>query len=178
MSVKGTFVFIKKEAAKKGITVTTKQQYRKFWKVLDVILRVVTFGKNKSFMTTFTTTMGNIIAFPEGWSENKVTEYDVITLEHELKHVQQYKKLGLGSVWLGFVIFCILYVFVPLPIGLAWFRYKFERDAYATSGKTILLYGLSCKPNIEYYVDALTGSSYAWAWPFKKRVRRWFLENI
>jgi len=178
MSIKGTFIFIKKDAASRGITVTTKRQYRKLWKAIDIVLKVLTLGKNKTFMTNFTTTLGSVIAFPEGWTEAKVTESDIITLEHELKHVQQYKSLGLGSVWFGFILFSLLYLLVPLPIGLAWFRYKFERDAYATSSRTIRLYGLSRVPDVEYYVEALTGPAYFWAWPFKTQVRKWFLKNM
>ena len=171
-------IFLTIQGANPSVKIVTKKEYRKLWKILDRLVRICTLGKNKTFLTAFTTTMGDIIAFPETWELDKVNDNDIITLKHELKHVAQYKKLGFGSVWFGFVLFTLLYLLIPFPIGLAWFRYKFERDAYATAWDTVREYRLNGKPNLDFYVECLTGSSYGWAWPFKKSVRTWFLTHI
>ena len=46
----------------------------------------------------------------------------VNTFRHELVHVRQWRR------W--HVLFWIGYLLLPLPIGLAWCRWRFEREAY------------------------------------------------
>lgn len=53
------------------------------------------------------------VAYPEGHPS---------ALEHELVHVRQWLDLG-PVMWL-------MYVGLPLPVGLAWTRYYLEREAY------------------------------------------------
>lgn len=69
----------------------------------------------------------------------------------------------------------LLFLLVPLPIGFAWFRYKFEREAYKTSYYSALALGL--KPNLDRYVEQLTGPAYFWTWILKKQVKSWFYAN-
>lgn len=159
----------------RGVRITTKATYKRGWQILDTIWKGLTFGKGKSILTGYTTTVGSTIYFPLGWTKEHANEVDYITFCHELKHVERYKSLGLGSAALGFVIFLILYLFVPLPILFAWFRYAFEREAYLESYNAAKRIGL--KPEIDYYVKLLTGVSYLWAWPFPCLVRRWFLKR-
>jgi len=159
-----------------GVTIHSKDKKQEWlWKAIDWVLRIVSFGKLKKASTKYTTTLGNRIYYPSGWSIDHITPNDYVILCHELKHVRQYITLGDGSVWCGFIIFILLYLFIPFPIGLAYFRYRFEREAYRISWYTALELGL--KPNLDWYIDALSGSAYLWAWPFKKMVRTWFTQH-
>ncbi len=158
-----------------GVQVISKKKYYAFWKMLDVLLRILSFGQMTTFMTRFTTTLGPIIAFPLGWTPDKPNRYDYVTLRHELKHVKQYKKVGRGNIWLGAIIAGFAYLFLPFPVLFAWFRYKMERDAYRES--YIAAKECGYEPNIRHYIDNLTGSSYLWTWYSKDNVAAWFNEN-
>jgi hypothetical protein len=159
----------------KGVYVTTKETNKRGWQILNGIWKVISFGQGESLLTNYTTTIADTIYFPLGWKQEDADELDYITLCHELKHVERYRTLGLGSVTLGFAIFLVLYLFLPLPILFAWFRYAFEREAYLESYEAAKRVGL--QPKIDYYVKLLTGKSYLWAWPFKLLVRRWFMKR-
>lgn len=158
-----------------GVRVTSKNENRGFWELLNFLWQSLTFGSGKNLLRSYTTTLGKTIYFPLDWSPEKTDSGDYITLCHELRHVEQYTKLGLGFAPLGFSIFLILYLLLPLPIGLAWFRYAFERSAYLESYRAARR--LNLQPKIDYYVNLLTGKAYFWAWPFKFLVRRWFMRR-
>ncbi len=158
-----------------GVKVTTKTDtWPRLWRAIDVIFKILTFGKVPNTSKRFTTTLGNIVFFPAGWERYGTPHpQDVSTVRHEGKHIQQYERLGGGNVWLGTVIMLFLYLFVPLPLGLSWFRYVFEREAYCESLKSNRELGLVSR--IDEYTEALTGPAYLWAWPFKKRVKDYFI---
>ena len=143
-----------------------KDKWHTLWKILDKILKVLSRGKAPSMLTDFTTTLGTRVFFPVDWSIEHATFEDCVTLQHEAIHAQQYKQLG-PLMW-------VLYLLVPLPIGLAYFRYKFERDAYLQSYSAARKYGN--RPDIEHYVRVLSGPDYLWTWP-KKSVRKWFKKH-
>lgn len=157
------------------ILIKTKRSYYDTWKFLDILLRIITFGKMNRFLTHYTTTVGRTLYFPLHWQRSKAGYSDYVTLRHERIHVKQMEKCGFGSMGLGLFIFGLLYFLVFFPVGLAWFRYRFEREAYVESYKAAKKVGL--KPNINFYIEAMTGSDYFWAWPFKKSVKKWFYKN-
>lgn len=166
----------KAAAEKYGIQIRSKDTYcRKLWKVCDFLLRVITFNQMRGFYTDFTTTTGLTIVFPAGFRPQTAAKKDIIVLRHEMKHVKQCLALGFGNATLGKIIMAILYFCIPFPIGLAWFRYKFEREAYRISWYAARELGF--KPDLNYYIELLTGPKYVWAWPFKKQVTKWFKEN-
>jgi hypothetical protein len=154
-----------------------------FWKALDIAVRVVTFGKNKRFLTHYATTIGPWIALPEAWFEHLDRYRGVIA--HERVHYEQFKKAGLGSAVLGILPLAIVYLLLPLPIGLAYGRYVLERPAYAVSirhellaaghGSTDRMYHR--EQLIDWATEQLSGPAYGWTWPFPRAVRRWFEEN-
>lgn len=82
---------------------------------------------------------------------------DYVSLEHELVHVEQWNRYG---IW-----FWISYLFLPIPFGLAWFRWRWEREAYSTE----LIYWWTP----EQIVDVLASRTYLWPWP-KKKMLAWF----
>lgn len=144
--------------------VTTKDAYwRPFWRLIDILLRIVSIGRIDNFMRC-TTTVGRVIAFPENTNLDDVSLQEVVTLEHETVHLNQFARYGV-------LLTSLLYLLFPLPIGLAYFRYKFERDAYLAGH--LYARSLGWERDIESYVTLLSGPAYLWAWP-ASWVRKWF----
>jgi hypothetical protein len=141
-----------------------------FWRILHKLVVVVTFGGNRNFLKGYYTTIGGVVGCPEGWEKSSLPSI-ISVLEHELIHIKQCKKFGLGSVWLGLPLYTIFYLLLPLPMGLAYFRWRFEREAYA--------HGINIRVHwepqlydrlIDNAVKQLTSGAYGWTWPFKSRV--------
>jgi hypothetical protein len=147
------------------------------WTILGFLMRVLSGNEVKDNQHRYITTIGNMIFYPAEWRVKTATEHDCAALRHELCHVYQYRKLGLGSVWLGFFIFLLLYLFVFFPIVFAWFRWRFERVAYKAGWDAAKEFKLKWRPDLHNYINAMTGSRYIWAWPFRKQVQRWFYYN-
>lgn len=82
-------------------------------------------------------------------------------VEHELEHVRQMARWSV-------VGFLALYFFAPIPVGFAWFRWKFERDAYAHQIRCGALSPVDCASKL--------WRGYGWPWPYK-RMLKWFEEN-
>jgi len=110
---------------------------------------------------------------PGSWRSSRNLEPYEAPILHELCHIKQ--QCRLNKWWWLF-----LYVLAPLPIGLSYFRWKFEREAYLFSIKTDIqrrnvTTNLGKLAAIEGVVTSLSG--YAWPWP-KKWMRRWFTQKI
>lgn len=142
-------------------------------KAIDVILRGITFGKMKNFMTGFITTIGQKVYVPETWDYyDTVDKLEII--RHERVHMRQARKYGR-------VLFSIMYLFLPLPGGLAYFRKKFEMEAYEESLRTMHRYlGPSALNNMQkkFIVSQFTSASYFWMWPFQKSVEQWYDSTV
>lgn len=150
-----------------------------FWKTLNVLLMVVTFGRFRTFSTHYATAIGTRIGVPEDWVHKSSSQKYEILL-HELQHIQQYRTAGFGSLWLGTVFVGIGYLLLPLPIGLAWCRAACEKAAYRESIRAIVqCHGRS---TAEIYKDVIvqqfTGVNYLYMWPFKQHMERWFDETL
>jgi hypothetical protein len=166
------------------------------WRILSAVVLVLTFGK-VNMLEQFWATIGNVVYVPRRYDPEQKKTYrygdlpfdDYKTLSHELCHVKWFYKLGFpsfkGGRAIGVVIFALLYIFPIFPVGLAYFRYRFEREAY--------LAGLLAAKRIGYeeYVKThyqgpheplidkavrycSTSPYYLWMWPFPRSVRRWF----
>jgi hypothetical protein len=156
----------------KGAVIVDKKGW--FWKTIHVLVVIFTLGGNRNFLKGYYTTIAKWIGVPEDWEERSLA-VRIAILEHELVHVEQCKKFGFGSAVLGLPVYTVLYLLLPLPIGLAYFRWRFEREAYA--------HGINVRVRMEpwrypYLIDSavkqLTTGLYGWTWPFKNRVRRYF----
>jgi hypothetical protein len=177
-----TAVQIIEELRRDGIKVVEKKGW--FWKTLHWLVAIVTFGQNRDFLRGYYTTIGPVIGLPNGM---KPAAANPATLMHEAEHVQQFRSLGWGNAWVGIPLMLLLYIFLPLPIGLAWFRYYFEREAYAVGIEWELLNARGYlqtgkielrQRRIAQAVEQLTGPMYGWTWPFKKSVARWFEQRV
>lgn len=148
-----------------------------FHRAIHYVLMALTFGKMMTYLTDFTTTLGSTVYVPGDWDAwDEFTRYS--TLRHEAVHMRQFKKYG--RLLMGF-----LYLFVPLPLGLAWFRARFEKAAYTESIRVEVEYGYDegfMKEHFrDFIVSAFTSAAYGWMWPFRKSVERWYdrtLESI
>ena len=79
---------------------------------------------------------------------------------------------------IGIPLAAVFYLLFPIPIGLAWGRWVFERGAYLRAAQMRLACNdASRKELIDRAVDRLGGSKYAWAWP-KDWVRAWFERRL
>lgn len=159
-----------------GVRVTNKQEKYWLWRSIDLILKIVSFGRKKNFLTAYTTTLCETIYFPINWTPENADDLDIITLHHELVHVSRIREFGDSDAIYGMFWFTLLYLFLPFPIGLAWFRYKWEREGYLKSARIAKSLGYKIDP--EVFVDELSGPSYIWAWPFKKNIRKWFITHL
>ncbi len=118
----------------------------------------------------FTQAIGQSIYLSDNWKEYS-PRAKLITLRHEREHLQQFLDYS-------FVGMALLYLFVFLPIFLAYFRAKFEREGLAAGMKARVLYygtGLETEERCwKGYERAFLSSAYLWAFPFRKTVRKWF----
>lgn len=150
-----------------------KKSESKFMRLLDKVLRTISFGKIDNFMENFTTTIGMTMYVTDHWDlASSATKYS--TLEHERIHLRQSKKYGS-------VLFSMLYLLFPLPIGFAWFRTKFEMEAYEVTLRNIhRSYGKSVfnEELKRLFVGYFTGPSYMWMWLGEKRISDWYDKTV
>jgi hypothetical protein len=135
--------------------------------VLDTFIKVITFWKMKTFMTHFTTTIGYKVYIPSSW-EN-VDKIGI--LKHERVHMRQMR-------YHGYIWFCLSYLLLWFPIGLAYFRKKYEQEAYKETMKhNALLRGIEYIENEQYkeqMIRRFTSAEYVWTWPFRKSIEEWY----
>lgn len=144
-------------------------------KAIDVFLRVVSFGRMKSFMTGFATTMGTTVYVTPGWP-TKPDAAKAILLRHERVHMRQARRLTRP-------LFSLLYLLPFLPGGLAWFRARFEMEAYEeTIQATFEHYGRQAvfsKAFRDKITKNFTGPAYLWMSFFNKRgIDAWLMDTI
>lgn len=144
-------------------------------KVINGFLLVLTFWQLKKFMTDFITTVGETVYVPDDW--NTQTEVGrMIVLRHERIHMRQKKKYGM-------FLFSFLYLFVPLPGVFAYYRQKFEREAYEESMWALVelvpngLDILATYSFREAMIRHFTSSEYFWMWAKSEDIGDWYDET-
>jgi hypothetical protein len=145
-------------------------------KALNVFVRVF----NKTFMTTYATTICNRVYIPRSWLGRDLRRL----LVHEVGgHVRQCRACGLGiHPWVGFPIYMLLYAIVFFPLGLAWPRYRFELGADARAWEWSLDHGESydsVRERAKSFAQTVGSWDYLRPWPstwvyngFMKRVEK------
>ena len=138
-------------------------QYKIINKSDSLLMKIVSnilFFNKKKFMDEMPTTFGNKVYVPTMWNSFSNKKRKAM-LEHELVHIRQFKKFTIPG-------FLLLYLLLPLPLLLSWFRVKFEVEAYAVTlkhtprGKH--------KKHLEHYVNEVCGPRYLWSWYNKEYV--------
>ena len=141
-----------------------------FQRALDRLLRVLTFGAQRSYLTGYQTTIGQTVYVTPDWDELP-DESRYVTLRHEREHLRQFRRYTLPGM-------AILYLLLPLPLGLAWFRARFEMAGYAeTIRAAIEVYGPGyvLRPVFrEHVISQFVSGAYGWMWPFRRAVERWY----
>ena len=118
-------------------------------------------------------TLGTKIYVKPKW-EDAPWQTKYATLRHERVHMHQQRAMGCGSIKLGLVLFAILYILFPLPIFLAYFRWRWERVAYVESMRAWQELGdYDLGDNAESHANSVAGKGYGWAWP-RPLVTRYF----
>ena len=120
------------------------------------------------------TTIGQTVYVTADW-DDRAAEQRYVTMRHELVHMRQFRRYTLPGM-------AFLYLLVPLPLGLAWFRARFEKEAYAESIRAWAeVFGPAYprRPEIrEHVLRQFTSGSYGWMWPFPRAFDRWFDEAM
>lgn len=136
-------------------------------KALNVFLKVITFGLMKTFMTNFTTTMAYTVYTPSRWNILDRTGI----LKHERVHMRQMRRYG--RVW-----FSLSYTFLWFPTIFAYFRKKYEQEAYETSMRhSAQSYGIKYIEDVKYrerMVARFTSAQYFWTWPWRRSIEKWY----
>jgi len=155
------------------------------WRILSAVILVLTFGY-VNMLKKFWTTIGNVVYVPKRVdAKGRVFRYgdlpytDYRTLSHEMVHVRQFYKWGFpgikGGRAVGVVLVGLYYFFVFFPVGLAYGRYRLEREAYLGGLLAAKSIGLEIPPLMEKAIRyCSTSPEYLWMWPFPRSVRRWF----
>jgi hypothetical protein len=141
---------------------------------IDVALKLLSLGRMSTYLTEYRTVIGDTMYVPSDWNETPAIDR-VICLRHERVHLRQRRRYTLVGMTL-------LYLFLPLPIGLAWFRARMEWEAYReTLRATFELKGLSAvsHPDVRrQMVERFVGPAYLWMWPFRSHIERWYDETV
>ena len=133
-------------------------------------LRALTLGRMTSYLDSFQTTIGYTVYVTPGWDRLEPDER-YVTLRHEAIHLRQFRTFSVPGMF-------VLYVLLPLPMGLAWFRAHFEKAAYAESIRAAAeVWGRDFPRSPGYrrhVIEQFTGASYGWMWPFRASLERWY----
>jgi len=124
----------------------------------------------KNFMTYYWTTINNTIYYPTTVNDPE-SLWNQPTVEHELVHVVQQKKYSLP-------LFLLLYCFFPIPIFGAYFRWKFEREAYLEDIKANMdpvCHKMDWEILSSGAADTLW-DGYFWCWP-RNLMYKWFMKQ-
>jgi hypothetical protein len=139
-------------------------------RAIHVVLIGVTLGRMRSYLDSFQTTIGKTVYVTSDWDDWTADER-YVTLRHEAIHLRQFRKYTLP-------VMAVLYVLLPLPLGLAYFRARFEQEAYAETIRAAAeIHGLEYvrgSEHREYVIGQFLGPSYGWMWPFRDSLNRWY----
>jgi len=142
-------------------------------KAIDLLIRILTFGKNKSFLTDYVTTIKYKVYVPSDWSTFKERD-KIIVINHELVHMNQYYRYK--------TLFFLAYLLFPVPLFFAWARTKFEMEAYeVTLRLTAKRYGIPHIEDVLYrnsIITIFTGPGYGWMMYYRKYVENWYDEVL
>ena len=142
-------------------------------KLVGLLLLLVTFGQQRVFMTEYVTTIGEKVYVPDGW-ENWDEFRRVAILRHERVHMRQVRRHGM-------FLFALMYLLLPVPLFFAYFRAKFEWEAYEESMRAVAeRNGLRILDDPKYkqsIFEHFTTGAYGWMWPFTGTLEKWYLAS-
>ena len=138
--------------------------------LIDRALRVLTLGTQRGYLDSYQTTIGSTVYVTPDWDELPA-EQRYITMRHERVHLRQFRRYTRPGM-------AFLYLFAPLPAGLAWFRAHFEKQGYAETIRAAAeVHGITHvkTPRFRgYVVEQFVSGAYGWMWPFRRSIERWY----
>jgi hypothetical protein len=139
-------------------------------RAIDRALVVLTAGRMRTYLTHYQTTIGQTVYVSADWDERSdAARY--VTMRHERVHLRQFARLGVP-------VMAVLYLLLPMPMGLAWFRARFEREAYAETIRAAAdVWGAAHVRDPAFragIVRQFVGPAYGWMWPFRRGLERWY----
>ena len=156
-----------------GFRIVRKDQSR-LQRLIHAALAVVTLGAQRSYLGGYQTTIGETVYVTLDWDARPPAERWA-TMRHERMHLRQFRRYGLVGM-------ALLYLLVPLPLGLAWFRARFEWEGYAeTIRATAEVHGRARVEDPGFragIVRQFTSGAYGWMWPFRRTLERWYDEVV
>ncbi len=139
-------------------------------RVIHHALVVITLGQMRSYLDSYQTSIRRTVYVTPDW-DTWDADRRYVTLRHEAVHLRQFRRFTLPGM-------AVLYVLLPLPMGVAWFRARFEKEAYAESIRAAAEVWGSAYPRRAsyraYILDQFVGPSYGWMWPFRPGLERWY----
>jgi len=143
-------------------------------RLIDVLLKVLTVGAQREFMTRYHTVLWDRLYVPEIW-ERTPDLSRLITLRHERIHLRQRRRYG-------DLVMTFLYLVPFFPVGLAYGRARIEWEAYTeTIRATAELRGLEAARSAElrrHILKQFTSGAYGWMWPFPRTLHRWYDDTL
>ncbi len=132
--------------------------------------------KDSDFMDYYATSWkDNVVYVPRKWWDKASEQEKIILLRHEIIHHKQMARYG-------FFFFFLLYFLIPFPIGFAYFRAKFEKEAYAETLRARYEYwgkdNITSSATKDWIIKQFTSSFYGWMWPFKGSITLWYEKTI
>ncbi len=139
-------------------------------KAIHYALVALTFGRMRTYLDSFQTTIGRTVYVTSDWDEWD-PDRRYVTLRHEAVHLRQFRTYTLPGM-------AVLYVLLPVPMGLAWCRAYFEKQAYAETIRAAAeVWGTAYARSQEHrthVIEQFLGASYGWMWPFRAGLERWY----
>jgi hypothetical protein len=139
-------------------------------RTIHYALYALTLGRMTSYLDSYQTTIGRTVYVTADW-DSWDPDHRYVTLRHEAIHLRQFRTYTLPGM-------AMLYVLLPLPLGLAWFRARFEQEAYAESIRAAAeVWGAAYPARADYrrhIIEQFMGPSYGWMWPFRSALERWY----
>ena len=139
-------------------------------RLIDVVLKVLTLGAQREFMTRYHTVLWDTLYVPDQWHATPDLAR-LVTLHHERVHLRQRRRYG-------DLMMTFLYLVPFFPLGLAYGRARLEWEAYAETLRATACYsGLDAARSSDlrkHIVRQFTSGAYGWMWPFRKTINRWY----
>ncbi len=154
-------------------------KFKLAWKQESGLMKAINWllgaGKKDSpFMAHYATTVGKTIYMPKAWWHSARDTEKHILLRHEFVHIRQTERLST-------MLFLLLYLLI-LPVGFAYFRTRFEKEAYAETLRARYEYygkkALADQTYRDWLISQFTGSQYGWMWPFPRLMRKWYDKTV
>jgi len=156
-----------------GFRVVRKDRSR-FQRLIHGALVAITFGAQRSYLSSYQTTIGRTVYVTPDWDELPAAQR-YVTMRHERIHLLQFRRYTTVGM-------AILYLLLPLPLGLAWFRARFEWEAYVEGMRAAVeIFGrahVESRAYRDHVVAQFTSGAYGWMWPFPAAVERWYDEAL